>query len=275
MIKEFYNKKSIIEYSDKLADLKKVLYDTPFNEPGCFNNPLRLVHLWLKERGIFLRKIPFTTFEEFEKISNSKKLLNDLNDCILYKLPTEIPILRVSENKDYGCFTPIYFEMSKEVYSLFFTEFRLSRINSVFTPIVYTHELIHTIIENNDKSITDYIDYELMPIFFEFLLACDLGKNIFDYIIYYRFNKILEYNEMLREKDYLIKIYSSSYINSTLLAYEMINLYINTNETLRKEFIQDLIGVLKEQNDVNYVLDKYNIEYSLTLDKICKRRRIM
>ncbi len=57
-MKEFYKNKSTINVSNDLLKLKDISLNTFFIEPRCFNNPLKLVKLWLSERSFLFRNVP-------------------------------------------------------------------------------------------------------------------------------------------------------------------------------------------------------------------------
>lgn len=269
-IKEFYKNKTIIEFSEDLMELKDIALKTSFIEPRCFNNPLKLVNLWFDERSFLFKNIPFITFDKFNKmIDKCSDLIMQSTDNIS---PLSIPILCVKERKDYGCFTPIYLKKTMNDYELVFTEIRLSNKNSIFIPLIYQHEIIHTVVENNDYSITNYIDYELLPMLFEFLLSNDLGEDVYYFNVSYRINQIHNYVDMLLQQDLLARVYGSSYLHSIILAYELVNIYRNKTLNIKKEFLSDLNSVFNEEKDVYSMLEKYNVNYTSALNKMIKRK---
>lgn len=269
-MKEFYKNKSTINVSNDLLKLKDISLNTSFIELRCFNNPLKLVKLWLSERSFLFRNVPFITFDKLNKIINKSPDLIMKDVDLISALC--IPIMHVNERKSYGCFTPIYLEKTIDDYELVFTEIRLNNKNSVFIPLIYLHEIIHTVVENNDYSITNYIDYELLPILFEFLLANDLGDDVFHFNVSYRINQISNYVNMLSEDDLLTRIYTSSYLNSIIIAYELA--YIYSDGKIKKDFLNDLKSILNEKNNVYWMLEKYNVDYNSALDKLIGRRKL-
>ena len=141
-----------------------------------------------------------------------------------------------------------------------------------FIPIIYIHEIIHSSIENNNYSITNYVDYELLPIIFELLLACDLdGIQSFEIIDYYRLKSLNEYIKMLSLTDEISKIYASSYINSILISNEFIRLYRKGSTNIKKEILKMLQDILQDNNSVYSMLEKYDISYNSALNRILKR----
>lgn len=265
-IKEFYKNKTIVKYSDDLIKLKDVSLKTSFIEPRCFNNPLKLVNLWFDERGFLFKNIPFISFDKLNNIIN--KSSDTIMQNVKYISPFYVPILYINERKDYGCFTPIYFEKNVNDYELVFTEIRLSNKKTIFIPLIYLHEIMHMVIENNDYTITNYADYELFPILFEFLFSNDLGSEIFHFNVSYRINQIRNYIDMLLQQDLLAKIYGSSYLISIVNAYELVSNYRNKNVIGKKEFLNDLKIVLNEKKDIYWMLEKYNINYYSALNKL-------
>lgn len=270
IMKDFYQNKTIIEPSDDLIKLKDLALKTSFVEPNCFNNPLKVVKTWFDERFFLYKNIPFISIKKLNKIIDMPINLIMQNTNLIS--PLQVPLLYVDERKDYGCFTPIYLENNENNYDLIFTEIRLNNKNSIFLSLIYLHEIIHIIVENNDSTITNYKDYELLPIIFEFLLSDDLGSDIFNFAISYRINQLNNYIDMLFQQNMLSKIYASSYINSIIIAYELINFYKSKNLLIKKEFINDLKSILNEKNDVYWLLEKYNVDYNLSLNKLIKRK---
>lgn len=155
-MKQFYQNKTTLELTPELIKLKEAIRNTKFLKISK-SYATDTAKKWIAERNVKLNKIPFIEMEKILKGCNENNC--SLNEVInIYKNylnPINVPIIREDKKFDYGQFTPIY--LDDQGNDLIFTEFRLSKFNTYITPIVYLHEIIHSIIENNKNSINDLI----------------------------------------------------------------------------------------------------------------------
>lgn len=194
-MKQFYQNKTTLELTPELIKLKEAIRNTKFLKISK-SYATDTAKKWIAERNVKLNKIPFIEMGKILKGCNENNC--SLNEVInIYKNylnPINVPIIREDKKFDYGQFTPIY--LDDQGNDLIFTEFRLSKFNTYITPIVYLHEIIHSIIENNKNSINDFIDYELCPIIFELLMANDLDQGLYYLILNSRLHSLESFIEI-------------------------------------------------------------------------------
>lgn len=158
---------------------------------------------------------------------------------------------------------------------MLFNEVYLSKNNSCYTPLIYLHELVHIIIENNDYSIFDYSDYELFPILFEFIFAYYLGSNMQSFSILFRVSQLKYYIELIEQDNDLSQIIGTSYLKSTILALGLFDVFINSNYNIKKVFLNDLKKLLSEEVNLDFLLSKYDIDFENSKSKLLKRGDIL
>lgn len=266
-MKQFYHNKTTLELSSKLLELNKKLKKYEQKRMFKIYTPEE-TKIWIKEKGLILNKIPYIELTKLLAICTQNHSYT--NEIINYNTinisPIDIPIIRENEKFDYGQFTPLY--LDKDGNNLIFTEFRLSKLNTYITPIVYIHEIIHSLIENNENSISNFIDYELCPIIFEFMLSYDLGEEVYKKNIDNRMNSLKDYIDILKINDTLGKYYASSYINSILLTLDFISKYVDSSNSIKKEMSTFMQDIICDNETVYSMLNKYDISYETALNKI-------
>lgn len=269
-MKQFYQNKTTLELTPELIKLKEAIRNTKFLKISK-SYATDTAKKWIAERNVKLNKIPFIEMEKILKGCNENNC--SLNEVInIYKNylnPINVPIIREDKKFDYGQFTPIY--LDDQGNDLIFTEFRLSKFNTYITPIVYLHEIIHSIIENNKNSINDFIDYELCPIIFELLMANDLDQGLYYLILNSRLHSLESFIEILELGDTLGSYYASSYIKSILLATEFMKKYIKSSNNTQMEMFAYLQNILDDNATAYSMLEKYDVSYNSALNKILKR----
>lgn len=269
-MKQFYQNKTTLELTPELIKLKEAIRNTKFLKISK-SYTIDTAKKWIAERNVKLNKIPFIEMEKILKGCNENNC--SLNEVInIYKNylnPINVPIIREDKKFDYGQFTPIY--LDDQGNDLIFTEFRLSKFNTYITPIVYLHEIIHSIIENNKNSINDFIDYELCPIIFELLMANDLDQGLYYLILNSRLHSLESFIEILELGDTLGSYYASSYIKSILLATEFMKKYIKSSNNTQMEMFAYLQNILDDNATAYSMLEKYDVSYNSALNKILKR----
>ena len=65
------------------------------------------------------------------------------------------------------------------------------------------------------------------------------------------------YSYKLKNKDYELR----SYIVSSLKAFHLYNYYINSSNPMRKEILNDIKRIFREEITVGTLLNKYEIDY--------------
>ncbi len=124
----------------------------------------------------------------------------------------------------------------------------------------YAHELVHTQVEKNLYVVLEnYFDREFLSIFIELVIS----NSCFIEFNHNTFEKRLEIlkdqfeNYMINRKDDLIR----SYIVSSFKAFHLYNYYINSSTEIKKEILNDVERIFKEEITVGILLNKYEIDY--------------
>ncbi len=233
-------------------------------------------------------------------LSNKKlqNMVNKLNVSSIYELayvynesavsldPYKIPINYVHKNVLDGTLNvqtlvtedEKYFKELFPLLNIYFTDIDLSYYVTEITPACYVHEIIHSQLESHKGIIKNYINTEVLSIFFELLYTFEYNKNIYNVILLNRINYIIScYNNMYRYKNNMSKKYNeynyysdAKYIVSTLIAFNLFDKYINYND--KKELLINIQNVLNGSLYLEEYLKKYNATYDESLsDTYIKR----
>ncbi len=276
-MKEYYKNPLTINVNNKLLDLSILLshflskYNTNDISVNKTNN-LKLTYLWFLENNIYMDKVPFIKTKTLEEISrfHCEEISSFLKENIKYILPFDIPIIYLNKPFDYGEFIPIYVGKNLENSKLIFTEFRLSSNFTPITPLIYGHEITHSIIENNTISINNYINYDIIPLLIEMLIAKDIDKSkiTLKTDILLRLTNLKTYIELLYKEDIpnLIKVRLSNYINSILILFEILKVYTKEKETLLKEINK----IFKNENNIETLIKEKSITFESGVDNMLK-----
>ena len=272
-MKDFYKNKSILNVSSQLLQLKDLIEINENYDSSYFLN-YNLAKSWIHDNKLDLGKLPYLEYDKILSIKATypKNYIDIINSKIVYLEPTNIPIIREQNNLFYGQFVPIY--LDDDCDKLIISEYRLSKKDSVYLPGIYIHEIIHSVIENNNFSINNFIDYELIPMIYEFLYANDFGIDVLNLFIRKRFNLLYKYIEWLQTNNKLLQLYSSSYINAIIISYQFIELYRIVNNSVKVEILYDLREILHDNQCIKNVLDKYNLSYESALEKILLQKHL-
>ena len=152
----------------------------------------------------------------------------------------------------------VYFD-SKD-YITYFKRIVLDRNLMSNIVSIYAHELVHTQIEKNMYELLEnYFDREFLSIFIELVISnfCseEYNHNAFENRLEL-FKRNLN-NYKLKNKDYELR----SYILSSLKAFHLYNYYINSSNPMRKEILNDIKRIFREEITVGTLLNKYEIDY--------------
>lgn len=294
ILNNYYNIEPLVvnselnKISNLLKNIPNVKIDRLFNKDELLYKG-KIV--FIKE-DLCLNKIPFIKSSIINECNIQNKIKNgDLNSFV--KLidihiknthPFNIPVIFNNNLEiEKGYFNPIYIGNENKIIKLVFSEYVLTNKLSILTPLIYAHEIIHSQLEYNN-SINRYLNYELLPIFFDKLTAAYLDHSY----------KLLRTNELLRlkilrkaitilQKDNLSilhKINASMAISSVLQAENLFDKYLygtnndkcNILSMIQKVFdgkiqVEDLLNQTEVsiQNSQNYQLIKRKYDYYIKI----------
>ncbi len=181
--------------------------------------------------------------------------LNEIYNITYKSNPFDLRIKVVEGFKALG---KVYFDRKNDI-----TNFKNITLDSnLGTNLVsfYAHELVHTQVEKNMYNVLEnFFDREFLSIFIELVIS----NSCFIEFNHNTFEKRLEIlkdqfeNYMINRKDDLIR----SYIVSSFKAFHLYNYYINSSTEIKKEILNDVERIFKEEITVGILLNKYEIDY--------------
>lgn len=278
MMRECYQNPKIISISSELLELSQLLslilpsisYYPEQND--TFSSPL-LVSRWFREKAFDLDPLPFVPFDQLYCLSKSyydDDLFKVLEKETVMLNPFCIPIDYFNRSPYYGEFMPIYVGNQLEKLKLIYTEFRLSKNRTSFTPLIYGHEVIHSVLEQNKYSIGSYLNYEVLPMMFEKILANDFDQSgvLLNRIMLYRLQNLKEYITLLSDSsiDDFGKMKISTYLSSLLLSSDLFLKYLKAGIEGKCEMLEEFYHVIKDQSSIECLLDMFDISYQTSLE---------
>lgn len=204
-----------------------------------------------------------TPYEFYENIN---KILSSIE-------PFDLPIVK-NENYDLDstiikpkCIYPGFCcEKNRKPY---FSKIRVGRLLNEFTPVAFSHEIMHLETESVLGYTDEYLNREVLSIFIEKVFASEFDRTgkllkIFEKMrfrdLINQYNKYLNNGKLSNEN----MIVSLTYIRSTLIAEKLFDMYLQEKKTKnRDKYIYDIQDIMDGKIKLEEMLEKRNI----TLDK--------
>lgn len=223
-----------------------------------------------------LREVPFTFFEK--KLFKTLQKEGTIN-------PLGLSIKNVDFKDPFQAVTReiILFDNPDEP-TISYNSIDLPKEKNELTTLSYTHEIAHTELNHVKGLVGEYSNIEVISIFLETLQSYETNPILFYMHDYRRLGDISEIIELLHkyqnttEPEKLNQVVEmSSYLESTLKAYELFNIYLNGNTQVRKEILTNIQRVFNQEISVETLLNNYSITYESSfqpykLAKYIKRR---
>lgn len=155
----------------------------------------------------------------------------------------------------------------------YFSSISLTKSNSEMILLEYIHELTHTQIDSHFGIVKNYLNREVLSIFLEKLFAFNIDKDgrLIKSLNYVRFRDVAKcikfQNEDISDK---FKLEAGIYIVSTLKAENLYNVYLNSNNSIKKEILRDIQLVFDGMYGLEELLEKYDVSYDNS-KIVCKK----
>lgn len=291
----YEDKDYLIPYIPLFDTIAKLLYKLPENSKignfYCTKKQINsLVSEFFKDK-IKLHDIPYIHEGKFKSVvSNYLKdgitveeltgVLDDLDNITEYIHPLELETRYSDGHSMVGEITKHSLLVQNvdflKKFKVYFSHIMLGRNISKLSACTKVHEIAHSQLEMNKGSVRNYLNKEVLTIFFEKLSALELHedksmlikseimryRNLFEYIV------ILKYNNFT----YTEKVEASMFINSILLADILFDIYINGDDILKTEIMNDIQTIFDGNMTLEEMLDKYDITLSkINIDNIKKK----
>ena len=133
------------------------------------------------------------------------------------------------------------------------------------------HELIHTQVEKNPNTLTNFYNREVLSIFIELVVSRSISKENLDNMMRYRFENVYEcivdlsyVGEYVYTFDKLTQF--RCYLSSSLKALHLYDIYRNSSRERRIEILSLVEDVFRNQMTVEQFLDMMHITYDNSKD---------
>lgn len=200
------------------------------------------------DNGLSLNKIPYVQYAiiEYCNIKNKKNggdvtsLISMLNNFIEFKHPFEVPVIfDCNLDIEDGFFRPLYIGDKDKNMKLVFAEYVLTGKLSELTSGIYIHEIVHSQLENIN-GVKNYLNYEVLSVFFDKLTALHLDKS----------GDLLKKNESLRFNTLKQSIYLLLDDNLPLVGKLIASMSVSSLLQAEHLFDRYVYGTPKEKNDI-------------------------
>ncbi len=252
-----FDRKLILDelYLDELIDITKYCVSRYFN-----------IHDVMREK----KELPF----DMEKV-NENRILLEWNKNLESINPYSIPI-KFEEGKSFEVSAMIasipieyayYYNPDIKFENLSIKSITLGEDLNLLTVPIYTHEIMHTQLEDRRLYTNDYQNIEIIPIFVELLIANYLDAKIIDKLKMLRLNDFLSYlisiNDYFKKnnkrKEEVDNVRYSSYVNSISKAMELFDNYINASCSYKRKIIYGIQDVLDGKITIEELLEQNKI----------------
>lgn len=252
-----FDRKLILDelYLDELIDITKYCVSRYFN-----------IHDVMREK----KELPF----DMEKV-NENRILLEWNKNLESINPYSIPI-KFEEGKSFEVSAMIasipveyayYYNPDIKFENLSIKSITLGEDLNLLTVPIYTHEIMHTQLEDRRLYTNDYQNIEIIPIFVELLIANYLDAKIIDKLKMLRLNDFLSYlisiNDYFKKnnkrKEEVDNVCYSSYVNSISKAMELFDNYINASCSYKRKIIYGIQDVLDGKITIEELLEQNKI----------------
>ena len=252
-----FDRKLILDelYLDELIDITKYCVSRYFN-----------IHDVMREK----KELPF----DMEKV-NENRILLEWNKNLESINPYSIPI-KFEEGKSFEVSAMIasipieyayYYNPDIKFENLSIKSITLGEDLNLLTVPIYTHEIMHTQLEDRRLYTNDYQNIEIIPIFVEMLIANYLDAKIIDKLKMLRVNDFLSYlisiNDYFKKnnkrKEEVDNVRYSSYVNSISKAMELFDNYINASCSYKRKIIYGIQDVLDGKITIEELLEQNKI----------------
>lgn len=195
-----------------------------------------------------------------------------------YKLikgsPFYIPVKTINDDKLCGYLEKQTILKNTNDFEIMFLKIYLSKKLSQFTPVIYSHEIMHTQLSSNMGSIENLYNEEILTIFVELLYGyhCNnenlnnsiINNRINDILIYYK--NIIKYNNegKIMDEDLVKNI---TFYISTITAIKLFIIYKNSSTVIKKEILSNIQKTLDNKRTLEDTLNIYNLDWSKKLSK--------
>ena len=252
-----FDRKLILDelYLDELIDITKYCVSRYFN-----------IHDVMREK----KELPF----DMEKV-NENRILLEWNKNLESINPYSIPI-KFEEGNSFDVSAMIasipveyayYYNPDIKFENLSIKSITLGEDLNLLTVPIYTHEIMHTQLEDRRLYTNDYQNIEIIPIFVELLIANYLDAKIIDKLKMLRLNDFLSYlisiNDYFKKnnkrKEEVDNVRYSSYVNSISKAMELFDNYINASCSYKRKIIYGIQDVLDGKITIEELLEQNKI----------------
>ena len=285
----------IFEVDPKIYELVKAIDALPVPEfrgieiPCISKGLLASNARYFLESKVLMHYVGYLSNESLEKAVQSQavadvdSLITLYNRCASFVPPYKIPVSFTSEGVFKGTLETqlLIFDDKKideEILSrinVYFNQIKLSKCPTDIGTSCYIHELVHTQLESRKGVIKNYYNSEVASIFMEMLYALENDRVNFQIILSSRishiiscFNRMAAYQTGEKPKDYEMYDFcrDGKYFLSILKAFNLLSLYIESDNSVRKEILKGLGRVFEGKKMFEDFLDKFDITQESSLE---------
>jgi hypothetical protein len=229
-------------FDDDIYEIIDFLNDKNYkyiNNKVSFDNAIRINH------DFFDTKLPLQDVDYLIEEYNLTFKTNPFN-------------IRLNSVENFSPLGKVYYKRYNN--STYFKRIDLDRNLKSNLVSFYAHELVHTQVEKNMYTLLEnYFDREFLSIFVELVIS-EFCNDTYNHNTFEKRLEILKYQfEYYRNnrKDNLVR----SYLVSSFKAFHLYDIYLNSSLEIKKEILESVEKVFKEEITIGILLNKYEIDY--------------
>lgn len=197
-------------------------------------------------------------------------LISLLSNYIELKHPFEVPVIfDCNLDIEEGFFRPLYIGDKDKNMKLVFAEYILTEKLSELIPGIYTHEIVHSQLENV-SGVSNYLNYEVLSVFFDKLTALYLDKRgeLLKKNEKLRFNTLRKSIHILLEDNITLisKLIASMSVSSLLQAEHLFDKYMYGTTNEKDDIMEQIQNIFDGKTKVEDLLDYTEITFNNSQD---------
>lgn len=262
---------SFIELYDEIIRDRSILYADYFLRFGANKEFVKKsLALW-GHLGIKLKSIDILD-EKFMASDGDFEITQEFLDSITTSSPKHLPIhlTSPSKNQKLNAQTNLITMASPsgkvEDNGILYSNIILPSLNNVLTSSIYAHEITHTQINSKDQC-GNILNTETLPILLGEIFAYQLdksGKNI-ERMRNLRLKWLVTslYRLMtIKNMAYSSKMEIDTYIQSTIQAIKLSNIYMLDNINIKKSILEYIKMIIEEEASLKDMLDYFDANFA-------------
>lgn len=262
LVADKLNKLQIMDSSIRKSTLKASIVDSENFLKSHFNIH-KVPHQTPDALREFIIKRRDLTIEE---------MLREYNEFGIEIDPYNLPMSLEQVDYRYGCIGEFGINYAIEEFlvksKVIFDQIILSETITNLTPRIISHEITHSQLNSRKGSIKSYYNYEVIPIFIEYLHSIESDPTHKEFNLEKTFRllniakdiTLLEaYNNKTARIPLNKALIHTMYLESEMKAIQLLEIYLHSNQVIKQDILNCIQKIFDNEATVEELLERYNI----------------